>query len=322
MFAEAARCGGPSNKNQTISHKNFTRLGHLPRKVPLVRSFLDGSQMLYRSYNICRDLYQYAVLALVRRLRVFFRLIPGESRSSLPHSLPSEDCSAITSSSLISIVIPSFNEGDSIKLCIDKALAADNVEVILADGGSTDGTCTAAEASGATVLRNCTKGRAGCMNDGARAAKGDLFVFLHGDTHLPHDWADCVRSALAERKVAIAAFKLSLSPRLRFLWLVEVGANWRARHRQLPYGDQVLCMRREVYEALNGFPSQPLLEDVDIVCAARRCGEVRLLDAYVVSSSRRWVKYGVVGNWYADAVRNRRDHIFGARCTSYLSVEL
>ena len=150
-------------------------------------------------------------------------------------------------------------------------------------------------------MPNCTAGRAGCMNEGARAAKGELLVFLHADTQLPPGWAESVRHALVAPQVAVAAFALSLHPRVPMLAFIEWGANMRSRYRQLPYGDQALCMRREVFDALGGFPKQPFLEDIDLVCEARRRGAVRLMAPKVVSSSRRYVMYGVLGNWCARA---------------------
>ena len=124
-----------------------------------------------------------------------------------------------------------------------------------------------------------------------------MLLFLHADTRLPAGYGSLVREALRTPAVALAAFRLSLAPRnLRGLSLVEWGANRRSRVHSLPYGDQALCCRREVFECLGGFPDLPLLEDVELVCAARAIGEVRILPDRVVSSSRRWAKFGVVGN--------------------------
>lgn len=101
---------------------------------------------------------------------------------------------------------------------------------------------------------------------------------------------------LRDDDVALAAFTLSLSPRLPFLNLVEWGANRRSRMRGMPYGDQALCLRREVFESLGRFPEQPLLEDLELVDEARRRGAVVTLEPCVVSSSRRWQRHGVIGN--------------------------
>jgi rSAM/selenodomain-associated transferase 2 len=258
----------------------------------------EGAMVLGRTARIVNDLIWYSLVAAARKLRTFLRCVLAVDFSTpAPEPLPCKACQHISSTSLVSVVIPAFNEGASIGDAVRSALVnGSHVEVVVADGGSTDSTCAVAAAAGACVVQNCTAGRAGCLNDGARAANGELLVFLHADTLLPPDWALSVRDTLAGPNVAIAAFTLSLHPRMPFLAMVEWGANMRSRYRQLPYGDQALCMRREVYEALGGFPGQPFLEDIDLVCEARRRGAVRLMSPKVVSSSRRWAMHGVLGN--------------------------
>jgi hypothetical protein len=169
--------------------------------------------------------------------------------SSTP--LPGAAAAAVTVDSLISVVIPAYNEGTKIVAAIEVALREGQpaVEVIVADGGSTDDTVSCAQRAGAHVV--CApSGRAACQNAGAAAARGDLLIFLHGDTLLPVGYGSCVRQALRSSECSVAAFTLALSPRLPGITLVEWGANRRSRTQQLPYGDQALSMRREV--ALSG----------------------------------------------------------------------
>ena len=247
------------------------------------------------------DLLEYGWIALVARIR---RLLHPELCNNAPPPsptpLPCAGAGEIDEHSLVSVIVPSFNEVDGIAAAVSAALADggahQHVEVIVVDGGSKDGTRAAAAAAGATVLAECCSSRAACLNAGAAAARGDVLIFLHGDTILPRGFSSHVRLALRDPAVAVAAFSLRLSPRLPLLWLVEWGANLRSRRRQLPYGDQSLCMRREVFESLGGFPVQPLLEDLDLVHTARASGIVRTLHPCVVSSSRRWQINGVLGN--------------------------
>ena len=133
-------------------------------------------------------------------------------------------------------------------------------------------------------------GRAACCNAGAAAARGALLLFIHGDTLLPQGFGAMLRSQLRSPEVAVAAFRLTLHPRLPALWLVEWATNRRSRRHGLPYGDQGLGMRRAVFEALGRFPEQPFLEDLHLVLEARRRGPgaVVTMGASVRSSSRRW----------------------------------
>ena len=121
-------------------------------------------------------------------------------------------------------------------------------------------------------------------------ARGPLLLFIHGDTLLPQGFSTMLRTQLRLPEVAVAAFRLTLHPRLPALCLVEWGTNRRSTRRGLPYGDQGLGMRREAFEALGRFPEQAFLEDLHRVWEARRRGPgaVVTMGASVRSSSRRW----------------------------------
>ncbi|MFQ6672430.1 MAG: hypothetical protein ACE5KY_03950, partial [Candidatus Tectimicrobiota bacterium] len=99
---------------------------------------------------------------------------------------------------------------------------------------------------------------------------------------------------------AAGAFRLGLEGDRRAWRRIEAGANWRSRILGLPYGDQALFVRREVFEALGGFRPLPFMEDVDFVQRLRRYGGVRLTQGQVLTSPRRWEQEGVV----ATTVRN------------------
>ena len=159
--------------------------------------------------------------------------------------LPSKLAAAIGDRSLISVIIPAYNEGAAICDTIAAALEDPNVEVIVADGGSKDETMALATRAGALAIQ-APSGRAACQNAGAAKARSNLLLFLHGDTILPAGYGACMRCALRQEECCIAAFSLRLQPRLPGIRVVEWGANRRSRTLQLPYGDQALMMRREV----------------------------------------------------------------------------
>jgi rSAM/selenodomain-associated transferase 2 len=237
-----------------------------------------------------RIFYDLAYHSAKTLLVLPWRLVTQEStvRSPLPLSTVNEQ-------SRITVVIPTYNEESSIASTIQSALQDPNIEVVLGDGGSTDRTVTIAQELGARIVR-ASSGRADCQNAAAAIASGEVLLFLHADTLLPPGYGAQVRAALKPNNVVLGAFSFKLTPRLPFLSLVEWGTNRRSRRAQLPYGDQALFLRKDVFAHLGHFPKQPFMEDYDFVREARHHGAVTTLDMPVVTSSRRWQMHGVFGN--------------------------
>lgn len=127
-------------------------------------------------------------------------------------------------------------------------------------------------------------------------------LFLHADSRLPEGWAAAVRAALADPRVAVGAFQLRFEPRPPALAVIEWGARWRARRLGLPYGDQALFARRADLEAIGGIPAVPIFEDLDLVRALRRRGRLALVPLDVATSSRRYLRRGVLRTWARHAL--------------------
>lgn len=192
----------------------------------------------------------------------------------------------------VSIIIPTLNEAAGLPLAIDRAWGAGADEVIVVDGGSSDGTLEIAEQARCMALAS-TRGRATQQNRGAAAAEGDVLLFLHADTWLEPGCVQTVRNALCAAGVVGGSFRQRIeSPRWAYRWL-EWGNNLRAR-RGRPYGDQGIFVRREVFHACGGFPEVPLMEDVLLTKKFRRRGKLVLIDGPIHISPRRWERYGVV----------------------------
>ena len=198
----------------------------------------------------------------------------------------------------LSIVIPTLNAGAALPralACLVPAAEGGLVrEVIVSDGGSTDGTLMLADAAGCVVVTGGA-GRGAQLARGAAAARGGWLLFIHADTVLSDGWPVAAARQL-DRPGQAAAFRLAfdregLRPRL-----VAGGANLRARLARLPYGDQGLLIPRALYEAIGGFDAElPLFEDVDLVrrlVAARGRGALRLLPATARSSPVRYERQG------------------------------
>lgn len=197
--------------------------------------------------------------------------------------------------SAISIIIPALNAADRLEATLVSALKAPGVEVLLVDGGSVDGTVELAQSFGVRVLTSMP-GRSRQMNAGAAAAGGDIFIFLHGDTVLPDGFAEMVQETLAVPKVAAGAFKLAFTPSSRAMEIIAWGANLRSQRLQMPYGDQALFVRKEIFAAAGGFPDMPILEDLELVRRLQKFGRIVTRPEAVHTSPRRWQQNGVIGN--------------------------
>jgi rSAM/selenodomain-associated transferase 2 len=169
-------------------------------------------------------------------------------------------------------------------------LRAQGVEIIVVDGGSTDG--TRARCDGACdALLVAPRGRARQMNAGAKAASSDALLFLHADTTLPPDALALVNHALAHH--AWGRFDVRIAGHSRWLPVVAALMNTRSRASGIATGDQALFMRREAFAAVGGFPDQPLMEDVEICKRLREHhGAPACLRGKVTTSGRRWDERG------------------------------
>jgi rSAM/selenodomain-associated transferase 2 len=199
-------------------------------------------------------------------------------------------------SPMISVVIPAINEEATIGNTINQVLSGKNIEVILADGGSDDGTREISESLGAQIVM-ATKGRALQMNEGALIASGDILLFLHSDTTLPFDYDRDIRQALADPCIAVGAFGLSFDTDTPAMRLMALGANLRSRLFSLPYGDQALFVRRADFHEAGGFPKIPIMEDVAFVRGMKKKGRIAILSSRITTSSRRYQAMGTVRTW-------------------------
>ena len=192
----------------------------------------------------------------------------------------------------ISIIIPTLNEAQHIG-AIAKALQGKALEIIIVDGGSTDGTVLFARARGLRVEHSAT-GRAAQLNHGAACAKGSVLLFLHADTHLPENFAAPLLQTLARRGVVAGAFSLAIRDAGPALGFIALCANIRSRFLQLPYGDQAIFISKAQFMRLGGFPELPIMEDFVFMKKAKSLGKIHTLPERVTTSARRWQRLGVV----------------------------
>ena len=193
----------------------------------------------------------------------------------------------------MSVVIPTLNEEEHLAATLDSIAAEPDLEVIVVDGGSSDGTVERVLDCGARLLTT-TAQRARQMNAGAAAASAPRLLFLHGDTSLPSGFCREALHLLDKPGTAAGAFRLAITGPGRGLRLIETLANWRSRLFQLPYGDQVLFLGRDLFERLGGFPEIPIMEDVVFIHQLKRAGRIAISPCSALTSDRRWRRLGIL----------------------------
>ena len=201
----------------------------------------------------------------------------------------------------LSVIIPTLNEASNIAGTVNRAQKADNVEVIVVDGGSRDNTADVARTAGARVILSSPP-RARQMNAGAAISSGEFLLFLHADTLLPLSYDAHIRRCLARPKVALGAFELRIDAPYRALRIMEKAANWRSRYFRMPYGDQALFMPAAIFQSVGGFPQLPIMEDFEIVRQLSKKGQIVTLSLPVLTSARRWVNLGIWRTWLINQV--------------------
>jgi rSAM/selenodomain-associated transferase 2 len=194
----------------------------------------------------------------------------------------------------LSIIIPTLDEAEGIAATLTalQPLRARGCEVIVADGGSADGTAGLARPLADAVVA-AERGRARQQNAGAAAATGDVLLFLHADTRLPVDADRLVLDGLRRTGRGWGRFDVRLTGRHPLLRVIERMMGMRSRVTSIATGDQAIFVRRGWFRDAGGFPEIPLMEDVALSKTLKRRGRPLCLRAAVVTSSRRWESRGV-----------------------------
>lgn len=194
----------------------------------------------------------------------------------------------------LSIIVPTLDEAEGIVAFLGalQPLRIRGAELILADGGSRDGTVSLATPLVDRVISS-PRGRAVQMNAGAAIASGEILLFLHADCALPGNADLLIAQGLRNSNRRWGRFDVRLSGEPLLLRAVEAMMNWRSRITGICTGDQGLFVGRSLFESIGAFPPLPLMEDIAISRTLKRHSAPLCLSAKVTASSRRWEKQGI-----------------------------
>lgn len=199
-----------------------------------------------------------------------------------------------TPSMRLSVIVPVLDEAAAIERMLQalQALRACGAEIIVVDGGSCDGTADLAGRHTDRVIRS-TRGRAHQMNVGAAASSGEVLLFLHADTLLPDGANSLILDGLNASGRAWGRFDVNIAGHPPMLRLIACLMNLRSRLTGIATGDQALFVRREDFWAVEGFPLQPLMEDIEMSRRLKERSAPLCLRARVTTSGRRWEQHGI-----------------------------
>lgn len=214
----------------------------------------------------------------------------------------------------VAIVIPALDEAANVPRLarLLSILDPPPAEVVVVDGGSTDGTAEIAEKAGLKVIRHEARGRAAQINRGIAETESPLVCILHADTILPFDAVTVIRRTLDNRRIALAGFTALIGGPDKVRWVTSFH-NWIktwyaplivrphlfARGLRLLFGDHAMFFRRADFLAAGGCdPTTMVMEDAELCVRMHRLGRVRLVNRVVITSDRRIVEWGELrANW-------------------------
>ncbi len=191
--------------------------------------------------------------------------------------------------------MPVLNEAPGIERALRalQPLRTCGHEVIVVDGGSTDGSALLAASLVDRVL-HAERGRANQMNRGAQAASGDMLLFLHADTSLPERAAQLILEQTARTGREWGRFDVRIDSTRWLLRVVGALMNVRSRLTGICTGDQAIFVSRPLFLGLGGFPPIALMEDIALSRKLRRASRPLCVATAVRISARRWERNGVV----------------------------
>lgn len=196
----------------------------------------------------------------------------------------------------ISIIIPILNEAETIESLlfhlVDNASLDYISEIIVVDGGSTDGSQEIVSNSGMKVkLLTSEKGRARQMNVGAKSATSNILYFLHADSFPPHRYDQLIINEINKGNQA-GCFRLKFDSNHWWLrlasWLTQF--SWRACRG----GDQSQFITQSLFNDIGGFDeSYTIYEDNVLINELYARKQFVVINKKIKTSARLYRKHGI-----------------------------
>ncbi|MEO1282509.1 MAG: TIGR04283 family arsenosugar biosynthesis glycosyltransferase [Pseudomonadota bacterium] len=200
----------------------------------------------------------------------------------------------------IGVVIPSLNERDYIVGTINSVYENGISEIVVSDGGSTDGTVDCLSRFPNLRLVHSPRGRGYQINVGIELLRSEFVIVLHADTRLPQGADDQIRGALADPAVACGCFRLNFDEQRELLkfsaWISRYESYWTT------FGDQAFFFRRSDFKRIGGAPDWPLFEDVELRQRFRTVGDFKKMQSCITTSARRFRSHGPVRTQFLNTV--------------------
>lgn len=189
----------------------------------------------------------------------------------------------------ISIIIPTYNEEENIENIITHLLnirQKGNVEIIVADGGSTDKTMEIAQKSGAIAILSNIKGRAGQMNHGVDFAASDILYFIHADSRPPLTYFTDIENAISTG-YNCGCYRSEFDSNN---FLLKINSFFtRLNVLFCRGGDQTIFVTRALFEKVGPYKNEMLImEDYDFLARIRKQGKFKLFNKATVFSARKY----------------------------------
>ncbi|GAB6156309.1 TIGR04283 family arsenosugar biosynthesis glycosyltransferase [Desulfosporosinus burensis] len=191
----------------------------------------------------------------------------------------------------ISVIIPTLNEAETVGSLIKSLKGIPELEIIISDGGSRDGTAERIRQSGVVAVQN-EPGRGVQLNAGVQAASGNILLFLHADSQLQESAVVQIRQSVS-KGTQWGCCRLRFDEDSWFFRILAKASDWRARYLSMCYGDQGIYCTRAFFDSLGGFPDWSFLEDLEFSRRARRRVKACVLKDQIITSTRRFRTHGL-----------------------------